>query len=65
MKSLKYCFQPLVLHRLPSYIFSTSRRCLATEQSKEAKGEVPSEIGPSAPELQVTNLTGEHERKQN
>ncbi|UJR15183.1 hypothetical protein I4U23_002144 [Adineta vaga] len=61
MKSLKYCFQPSIINRLPSYVAFASRRYLATEKSKETKVEASVEIGPSAPELQVTNLTGEHE----
>jgi hypothetical protein len=50
-------------------MLSSHRRYLATEQNVDVKTETNNttqsqpEIGPSAPELQVNNLTGEHERK--
>jgi hypothetical protein len=50
-------------------MLSSHRRYLATEQNNNAKTEINDkkesqpEIGPSAPELQVNNLTGEHESK--
>lgn len=59
MISLKYFFNPVTICRIPTYILSSHRRCLATEKVEEPQPE----IGPSAPELQVNNLTGDHERK--
>lgn len=62
MKSLRYIFHPTTICRMQRCIFSSHRRYLATDKTK---AEAASEIGPSAPELQVTNLTGNHERKYN
>lgn len=61
MISLKYFFNPITICRLPTFILSSQRRFLATEPP--ANVEQPAEIGPSAPELQLNNLTGDHERK--
>jgi hypothetical protein len=52
-----------------TYIFASHRRYLATDKSNNTTTETStatepqSEIGPSAPELQIHNLTGDHERK--
>ncbi|CAF0841687.1 unnamed protein product [Adineta steineri] len=67
MKSLKYCFHPSIISRIPSCILSANRRYLATDQNASTKTETnttteaQAEIGPSAPELQVNNLTGDHQ----
>ncbi len=69
MKSLKYCFHPTTICRMRTYIFASHRRYLATDKSNNTTTETStatepqSEIGPSAPELQIHNLTGDHERK--
>ncbi|CAF4048688.1 unnamed protein product, partial [Rotaria magnacalcarata] len=58
MKTLKYLFHPTTICRMQTYIFSSQRRYLATEKSAETAS--PG-IGPLAPELQVNNLTGDHQ----
>jgi hypothetical protein len=62
MISLKYFFNPITTCRLPIFVLSSNRRYLATDEQKKAP-EPQAEIGPSAPELQLNNLTGDHERK--
>jgi hypothetical protein len=60
MISLKYFFNPITIRRLPTFILSAHRRCLATDKNNKTE-----EIGPSAPpELQLNNLTGDHQRKE-
>ncbi|CAF3591516.1 unnamed protein product [Rotaria sp. Silwood1] len=59
MKSLKYIFHPTTICRMQTYIFSSHHRYLSTK--KENNTESNTEIGPSAPELQINNLTGDHE----
>ena len=67
MKSLKCLFHPTTLCRIPTYFLSSHRRCMATDKNNNTKIETAAEsqpeIGPSAPELQVNTLTGDHERK--
>jgi len=62
MISLKYFFNPITRCRLPTFVLSSNRRYLATDEQKKPT-ESQAEIGPSAPELQLNNLTGDHERK--
>jgi hypothetical protein len=62
MIAFKYFFNPITIRRLPKCILSSHRRYLATDQNNTTT-EVPSEIGPSAPELQLNHLTGDLERK--
>jgi hypothetical protein len=62
MISLRYFFNPITICRLPTCILSSHRRYLATDKVDKTEG-VQTEIGPSAPELQLNNLTGDHERK--
>ncbi|CAF3678049.1 unnamed protein product [Rotaria sp. Silwood1] len=59
MKSLKYIFHSTTICRMQTYIFSSHHRYLSTK--KENNTESNTEIGPSAPELQINNLTGDHE----
>jgi hypothetical protein len=62
MISLKYFFNPVTIRRLPTFILASHRRALATDKNNKAE-ETKNEIGPSAPELQLNNLTGDYERK--
>jgi hypothetical protein len=62
MISLKYFFNSITIRRLPKYVLSSHCRYLATDKTNQTEQSQP-EIGPSAPELQVNNLTGDHERK--
>ena len=62
MISLKYFFNPVTICRLPTFILASHRRALATDKNQKAE-ETKTEIGPSVPELQLNNLTGDHERK--
>ena len=67
MKSLKYFFHSPIC-RIPTYILSSHRRHMASvENTSQMETNIPAEvkpeIGPSAPELQLNNLTGDHERK--
>jgi hypothetical protein len=55
MLSFKHFLNPIIISRLPRFILASHQRYLATE--------VQPEIGPSVPELQLTNLTGDHQRK--
>lgn len=55
MKLLRTLLRPNVFYRLP-----TVRRFLATEATPEATGE-KTEIGPSAPELEVNQLQGQNQ----
>ncbi len=58
MIPLKHLLNSNTICRLPTFILPSYRRYLATDQSK-----AQAEIGPSIPELQVNNLTGDLERK--
>ena len=62
MIPLRSFFNPITIRRLPTLILSSHHRYFATEKDNQTT-EPQTEVGPSAPELQVNNLTGEHERK--
>lgn len=70
MKPLKYLFHPTTLCRMRTYIFSSHYRYLSMNNNN-TNGSVKTktnetitpqpEIGPEAPEIQINNLTGEHQ----
>ena len=62
MTSLRYFFNPNTVYRLPRLILSSHHRYLSTSNDNKT-AEAQPEIGPSAPELQLNNLTGDYERK--
>lgn len=56
--SLRYLINPLTIRRLPTLLLPIHQRCLATKTEQPAP-----EVGPTAvPELQLNNLTGDHQR---
>lgn len=60
--SLRNLVNPTTIRRLPTLILPIHQRFLATKKPETP----PPEVGPTAaPELQLNNLTGEHERKTN
>lgn len=68
MKPLKYFFHPTTLCRMRTCILSSQYRYSSTDKATNTKmetngtPETKPEIGPEAPELQINNLTGDHER---
>ena len=69
MKSFKYLFYSTAMGRTSAYFPLFQRRPLATDKINTTEMETNNranskpEIGPSAPELQIRDLTGDHERK--